>query len=130
MNIRTETQTAKGEIRSWRWRGRGRWVRRRRQRWGWLGHRSRNPGRVTNGGQTTRTMRQTVMKVILTIELFNLMSHVPKLMNPAQGSLLSQDRRPMTDHLKMMVMLGGLEVGLVVGAALMMGQLIRIMAKP
>ena len=77
------------------------------------------------------TTRQTGMKAILMTEPFNLMSHVMKLTHPAQGSLVGQGGRPTTDHSKMMVTLGGMEVvGLVVGMELVMGQQIWIITKP
>ena len=64
------------------------------------------------------------------IEPFNFMNKTITLMNPAQGSLLCQVRRAMMAHVKTMARLGGSEVGLGVGMVHLMGQWIRIMAKP
>ena len=109
-NISTKTPKAKGKIRSCR----GRQAQRRRRSWRWLGQRSWDPCRTTNGGQTMRTMRQTGTKAIQMAEPFNLMEHVTELTHPAQGSLGSQGGRLTMDHSKEMARIGGTEVGSVV----------------
>ena len=71
-----------------------------------------------------------VPKAVLMAKLLEQMFIVAKLMQQVHEGLVRQGRRPMVDHVEMMVMFGGMEVGLVVGTKLTMSEWIQVNMKP